>query len=144
MSSENEYITSAGYPSIEAYMHLRQISGLSPKTREQAEPVPANSWYGVIITHQPSGEVIGMGRIIGDGGWYFHIADMAVHPDHQRKGLGKIIINNLLNEIKERVPASPYISLLADPPGRKLYANNGFVETAPNSLGMVYKYTATE
>lgn len=25
------------------------------------------------------------GRVIGDGGWYFHIVDMATQPDHQRR-----------------------------------------------------------
>ncbi|WP_370260313.1 hypothetical protein [Cryobacterium sp. TMT3-29-2] len=30
-----------------------------------------------------------MGRIIGDGGWYFHIADMATLPEFQGRGLGR-------------------------------------------------------
>jgi hypothetical protein len=28
-----------------------------------------------------------MGRVIGDGGWYFHVVDMAVLPEHQRRDL---------------------------------------------------------
>ncbi|KAJ6153553.1 Acyl-CoA N-acyltransferase [Penicillium chermesinum] len=80
-----------------------------------------------------------MGRVIGDGGWYFHIADMAVDPAHQRKGLGDAVLKALIQQIKEASPSDgkPYISLLADKPGRKLYAKNGFVESAPESLGMV-------
>jgi len=33
-----------------------------------------------------------MGRVIGDGGWYFHIVDMAVLPEHQRRGLGDAVL----------------------------------------------------
>jgi GNAT superfamily N-acetyltransferase len=84
-----------------------------------------------------------MGRIIGDGGWYFHIADMATLPEHQRKGLGQVIIRELLAYIKANAPlgegSEPYVTLLADVPGRKLYAKHGFVETAPVTVGMSLK-----
>ncbi|KAJ5652938.1 Acyl-CoA N-acyltransferase [Penicillium longicatenatum] len=66
---------------------------------------------------------------------------MAVHPEHQKKGLGNVILKTLLQEIKNRAPADgkPYISLLADEAGRKLYFKNGFVESAPEEMGMVFK-----
>lgn len=72
---------------------------------------------------------------------YFHIADMAVHPEHQKRGLGDAIVKALLRKIKQEAPkdGEPYISLLADKPGRRLYERNGFVETAPHSLGMMLK-----
>jgi GNAT superfamily N-acetyltransferase len=80
-----------------------------------------------------------MGRIIGDGGWYFHIADMAVHPDHQKKGLGDAILKALLQRIAHNAPkdGEPYITLFADEAGRRLYYKNGFVDAAPGQLGMV-------
>ena len=45
-----------------------------------------------------------MGRIIGDGGWYFHVADMATLPDHQRRGLGVLVLSTLLERIAEHAP----------------------------------------
>ncbi|KAJ5771053.1 Acyl-CoA N-acyltransferase [Penicillium nucicola] len=133
-----------GYPSTPEYLHLRSAAGLSPKTPSQAAAVPTGSWYGCYITFKEDDstpKAVAMGRIIGDGGWYFHIADMAVDPGHQRKGLGDAILKALLAKIKQDAPADgkPYISLLADGPGRPLYAKNGFVESAPASLGMVLK-----
>ena len=83
-----------------------------------------------------------MGRIIGDGGWYFHIVDMAVLPVHQRKGLGDAILNALLRQIWLCVPrdwGKPYVSLFADEAGRRLYVKNGFVDTAPKEMGMKLK-----
>ena len=77
-----------------------------------------------------------MGRVIGDGGWYFHVVDMAVLPDHQRRGLGSAVLTYLLEQIRARAPKGAFVSLLADPPGRRLYARHGFVESAPDSIGM--------
>jgi ribosomal protein S18 acetylase RimI-like enzyme len=77
-----------------------------------------------------------MGRVIGDGGWYFHIADMATLPEHQGRGLGRRVLVDLLAQIDDEAPAEPYVTLMADAPGRRLYESLGFVETAPKSLGM--------
>ncbi|PKX89271.1 GNAT family N-acetyltransferase [Aspergillus novofumigatus IBT 16806] len=131
-----------GYPAVSDYLHLRAASGLTPKTKAQATAVAQGSWYGCYVTFEDESSgtstPVGMGRIIGDGGWYFHIADMAVLPDHQRKGLGDIILKTLLAKIRSEAPeGKPYVNLLADPPGRKLYAKNGFVESAPKELGMM-------
>jgi GNAT superfamily N-acetyltransferase len=77
-----------------------------------------------------------MGRVIGDGGWCFHISDMAVLPEHQRLGIGDVILTVLLDRIRTVAPPGAFVNLLADPPGRALYQRHGFFETAPHSVGM--------
>ena len=77
-----------------------------------------------------------MGRLIGDGGWYFHVVDMAVLPGHQRRGLGDAILSALMNQIRDSAPGGAYVNMLADPPGRTLYERHGFSDTAPGSVGM--------
>jgi GNAT superfamily N-acetyltransferase len=64
---------------------------------------------------------------------------MAVLPEHQRKGLGDVMLKHLLAYIKEHAAEGEiYISLNADPPGRKLYKSNGFVEAVKlDETGMV-------
>lgn len=42
-----------------------------------------------------------MGRLLGDGGWYFHVIDMAVLPEHQCRGLGDAILSALLDRARE-------------------------------------------
>ena len=76
-----------------------------------------------------------MGRVLGDGGWYFHIADVATDPGHQRRGLGRVVMEDLIARIDAEAPPHPYITLLGDPPGRALYRALGFVDSEP-SLGM--------
>lgn len=77
-----------------------------------------------------------MGRVIGDGGWYFHVVDVATLPEHQRRGLGSVVLTYLLADIRSRAPWGAYVSLIADVPGRPLYARHGFTETAPHSVAM--------
>jgi ribosomal protein S18 acetylase RimI-like enzyme len=123
-------------PTLSDYLRLRSESGLTPKTEEQARPVLDGSWTICHVVHEATGEVVGMGRVLGDGGWYFHIADMAVLPDHQRRGLGDAILTALLERIRAAAPTGARVNLLADPPGRRLYERHGFAETAPRSVGM--------
>jgi ribosomal protein S18 acetylase RimI-like enzyme len=118
---------------------LRVEAGLSPVTEEQAATALLGSWTACHIVHEADRGVVGMGRVLGDGGWYFHIVDMAVLPEHQRRGLGDAILRALLDHIRETVPPGAYVSLLADPPGRRLYERHGFSETAPESVGMALR-----
>ncbi|KAB8343123.1 hypothetical protein FH972_022716 [Carpinus fangiana] len=124
------YTLHHGYPPVPAYMHLRSASGLSPVTAEQAEHVAKGSWFGCHIVHNDTSTPVAMGRIIGDGGWYFHVADMATLPDHQRKGFGNVILHTLLAKIREKAPPGAYVNLIADKPGWKLYEKHGFQDVA--------------
>ena len=119
------------------YVRLRREAGLSEKSEQQARAALPGSWAVCRVVEERSGETVGMGRVIGDGGWYFHIADMAVLPAHQRKGIGDAILGALIERVREAAPPDAYVNLLADPPGRRLYENHGFRESAPESVGMV-------
>lgn len=123
-------------PSPEDFVDLRKEAGLSPVTPEQAELAVAGGWTAVHVTHDDEDRAVGMGRLIGDGAWMFQVIDMAVLPAHQRQGLGDAILSRLLQEISDRAPARAYVSLMADPPGRRLYARHGFADEYDVSAGM--------
>ncbi|MDX8148316.1 GNAT family N-acetyltransferase [Lentzea sp. BCCO 10_0061] len=122
-------------PSVDDYLRLREESGLSARTRAEAENGINGAWASASVIHVESGETAGMGRVLSDGGWYFHVIDMAVLPRHQRKGIGDAILTALLDHIHAQSP-NAYVNLLADPPGRRLYERHGFTESAPASVGM--------
>jgi GNAT superfamily N-acetyltransferase len=130
------YSLADGPPAAADYVELRRRAGLTPKRREQAEAAVGGSWAAVHVVDDSDGATVGMGRVIGDGGWYFHVIDMAVLPEHQRRGLGDAILSALLDRIRRDAPAGAFVNLLADPPGRRLYERHGFVPTAPGSVGM--------
>jgi len=124
-----------GPPSLADYLSLRLRAGLSPKTELQGAAAIQGGWWAVHV-QDSEGVTVGMGRVIGDGGWYFHIVDMAVLPEHQRRGIGDAILSALIERIRKTAPPDPYITLLADGPGHRLYARHGFIPTAPHSIGM--------
>jgi GNAT superfamily N-acetyltransferase len=124
------------FPDVDDYLRLRKLSGLSEKSREAAGKGLGNTLYGVSLIQND--ELIGMGRIVGDGGCFFLVVDIAVHPDFQRLGLGKRIMQALDAWLRANAPVSAHVSLLADGDARHLYAQYGFIETAPASIGMGY------
>ena len=124
------------FPDAATYRRLRVEAGLSPKTQEAAERGLANTLYGVSLVK--AGNVIGMGRVIGDNGTVFVIVDIAVRPDHQGQGQGRRIMAALDAWLRANAPASAYVMLIADGEARHLYSRFGFVETAPASVSMAY------
>jgi hypothetical protein len=40
----------------------------------------------VFVEEATAGSIVGLGRLIGDGAWCFHLVDMAVLPDHLPTG----------------------------------------------------------
>jgi len=79
--------------------------------------------------------------VIGHGGLFYQIVDVAVEPEHQRRGQGEAILTGLTDHLRATAPSSAYVSLLADGDARHLYALFGFQETAPTSVGMAFKVT---
>lgn len=121
-------------PPLADYLRLRRDTGLSPFTERAARTGLANTFDGVTLEYE--GRVVGMGRVIGDGGLFFQVVDIAVLPAHQGKGAGKAIMAALLARLEERLAAPAYVSLVADGEARHLYARFGFEPVAPKSIGM--------
>ena len=82
---------------------------------------------------------IGMGRIIGDGGCHCQVVDICVLPEYQGRGIGKLIMEKIVNFIDTEFPESCYISLIADGDAHHLYRKFGFKEVMPESRGMYYR-----
>ena len=118
-------------PSADDYRRLRVAAGLSPKSAE----LP-NTLFAVQIRKE--GEVVGMGRVVGDGGLFYQVVDIAVEPAHQGQGLGKAIVERIVDHLRQTAPVGAYVSLIADGEAWRLYAQYGFKPTAPASIGMAF------
>ncbi len=128
------------FPGVEDYCRLRVEAGMSSRSREAAERGLRNTLYGVSLLHND--HVIGMGRIVGDGGCFFLVVDIAVAPEHQGRGLGKRIMTALDAWLRANAPVSSVVSLVADGDAKHLYAKYGFVESAPHAVNMEYRVEA--
>lgn len=93
-----------------------------------------------IVTLRDFDKLIGMGRIIGDKGCFYHIMDIAVAPSYQGKGLGKLIMLEINKYLENHVPKTSYVSLIADVPADRLYKKLGFEYSEPKSAGMAKRY----
>lgn len=103
-------------PTPADYCELRRITGLSAKSEAAARVGLPNACFTVTIydDHQ----LIGMGRVIGDGATAFQIIDVAVRPKYQGQGHGKVIMQQIMDYIESVRQPGTYVSLIADYPGR--------------------------
>ena len=124
------------FPDVDDYLRLRAAAGMHEKTREAAARAFPNTLYGVQL--QRDGELVGMGRVIGDNGCFFTVVDIAVAPEWQGQGLGKRIMAALDAWLLRNVPPSAYVTLVADGDAKHLYSKFGFVESAPVAVNMEY------
>jgi hypothetical protein len=58
-------------PSVEDYNRVRAAAGLGRRNPHAAEIGLANSVFGVCV--ETEGRIVGIGRIIGDGGLFFEV-----------------------------------------------------------------------
>ena len=127
-------------PSADDYIRIRLAAGLSEKTREAAEKGLKGTLFAVTVF--AGSEPVGVGRVIGDGGCFFEVVDIAVLPEHQGRGLGRRIMASLMNYIHTHAPRSAYVSLMADHGTPAFYERFGFQRAElPKSAGMFLRIT---
>ncbi|WP_178025140.1 GNAT family N-acetyltransferase [uncultured Paenibacillus sp.] len=124
-------------PEINDYLQLRIQAGMSPRSEEGAAIGLANSLFAVSLYDEAG--LAGMGRLIGDGGCFMQVVDIAVRPDLRGRGLGKTIMGEIMAFLERHAPPQTYVSLIADAPADKLYRGFGFEYTAPGGHGMYWR-----
>jgi ribosomal protein S18 acetylase RimI-like enzyme len=67
-------------------------------------------------------EIIGFGRTVDDGKYYALLVDIVIHPNHQSKGIGKSIVN----ELRSRLEGYEFITLTAAPNKEDFYHRIGW------------------
>jgi GNAT superfamily N-acetyltransferase len=124
------------FPGIDDYRRMRASTGLSAKSAEASARGLANTTYGVSLLRD--GDVVGMGRIVGDGGCFHFVVDIAVDQQLQGRGLGKRIMDALDAWLRANAEPTAHVSLFADGNARHLYARYGFAQSE-KSVGMFYR-----
>ncbi|MDG5777940.1 GNAT family N-acetyltransferase [Haloarculaceae archaeon H-GB2-1] len=137
-----QYELSESLPDPETFVALREAVDMPPRSVETARRGLPNSLYGVSVVSSATGETVGMARIVGDGATVFHVCDMVVHPDHQRRGLGTRMMDALMGYLREHAPETAYVNLMADVDG--FYEQWGFERTAPTTKAMALPYDGRE
>ena len=124
-------------PGEDEYRALRIAAGLSAMSPEGARLGLPASWCSVCLRHE--GELVGMGRVVSDGGLFLFVVDIAVTPAWQGKGLGRRIMQALMDEVHARAPARTMVALIADGTAYRLYEKFGFKLVGPGAHGMLMR-----
>ncbi len=130
-------VLSREVPGGDEYLALRVAAGLSAMSPEGARTGLPASWCAVCLRHE--GELVGMGRVVGDGGLFLFVVDIAVTPAWQGQGLGRRIMQALMDEVHARAPSRTMVGLIADGAAHKLDEKFGFRLVAPGAHGMLLR-----
>lgn len=79
----------------EDFVRLRVEAGLVEVPVEHARRALQNGLINVSVIYQ--GELIGMGRMVGDGAMYWYLQEIIVLPNYQKQGIGTIIVKHLID-----------------------------------------------
>ena len=122
--------------SLEEYLTLREKVGWKKLTDKQATQALANCLYKVKAVDE-DGQVVGMGRVVGDGAVVCYIQDLIVIPKVQKLGIGSMIIQKLKAYVEAvREEGSTMMLCLMCAKGREpYYEKHGFIQRPTDTLG---------
>ncbi len=120
-------------PGAEEYIRLRQAVGWGTHEPSAIEECLRNSLY--CICAFADGELVGMARIVGDGGLVFYIQDVIVAPAHQRQGIGTQLMDKVMAYIQAHAHQNAVIGLMAAKGKEPFYERYGFIRRPTDKLG---------
>lgn len=106
---------------LDELSHLYRVAPMGDKPPEELATVFGNSMFACFVSFD--GALVGAGRALADGVDCAYIGHVAVHPDHQGKGLGSSIMHRLL----ELAAGHKKVILYASPGAEAFYKRLGFL-----------------
>lgn len=130
--------------SAEQFRELWETVWDDPPGLEQTRLAMKNTLFRVSVFDGE--EIVAMARVIGDLGLNYYIKDVVVKPNYQRRGIGKMMIKELLDFINAHgVPETGiFVELCAMPDKIPFYEKMGFDFNEARRLKMLYKVKKTE
>jgi predicted GNAT family N-acyltransferase len=125
-------------PTVDEYLALRAHVGWNElRDREAVARGLEGSLFAVCV--ERDGELVGIGRLIGDGGIYAYVQDVIVVEPDRGQGLSRLIMDALVRFLDGTYPEGAFIGLMAARGVAGLYERYGFVRRDDDAPGM-YRY----
>ena len=123
-----------GLPTISEYKKLRDSVGWWKTDEKATEVALSNSLFSVVVVE--NNDIAGLGRIVGDGGLYFYIQDLIVHPEFQKSALGKRLMAELMSYVSANAKSGAFVGLMAAKGLKQYYESFGFKARNEDAPGM--------
>jgi ribosomal protein S18 acetylase RimI-like enzyme len=94
------------------------------------------TWNVTVRTAQ--GRLVGLARVLDDGVLYASVWDLLVEPARQRRGIGRLLMTQVLEHTAER----RLVSLIATAAGEALYRALGFNASDGRSTALFLRHEA--
>jgi GNAT superfamily N-acetyltransferase len=121
-------------PTVEEYRRLRASVGWRALPEETMARGLAGSLFAACALAE--GEVVGTGRVVGDGGVYFYLQDVMVVPAWQGRGVGRQVTAALMGWLTAHAPPEAWIGLMASAGKAGFYETFGFRRRTGDAPGM--------
>jgi len=131
---EDEYQVVERIPTVEEYLALREAVGWGRLDEQMTARGLTHALFTVCLVHE--GNVIGCGRVIGDGGLYFYLQDIIVLPAFQGRGLGIRLMKAIMEYLEEHAYPGAFVGLMAAKDVSNFYTQFGFAIRPPERPGM--------
>ena len=113
------------------FIKLRQAVGWSCPEKDVISNGLKNTLFSVCI--EKDRELVGYGRVIGDGAFSLYIQDIIVIPEYQRLGLGSELMNEIIKYITGKYTKGTMVCLMAAIGKENFYKKFKFIER-PNEV----------
>jgi GNAT superfamily N-acetyltransferase len=85
-----------------------------------------------LAARDPAGELVGVARLLDDGGLHASLWDLIVRPDHRRRGVGTALARAALDRCADR----RLVALVSTPAAVPFFAAMGFTPESHGHLAM--------
>lgn len=122
----NELIIKYNELTVQEFISLWETVWGKAPSLEQTELAMKHTLFRVSVYDK--NKIVAMARMIGDMGLEYYIKDVAVRPEYQHKGIGKLLINELIKYIEENSISNTnvFVELSAMPDKIPFYEKFGF------------------
>ncbi|QFU07470.1 Acetyltransferase (GNAT) family protein [Rhodobacteraceae bacterium THAF1] len=111
-------------PIVGEYLELREAAGLPRATPAAAAKGLSGGLH--CVTARDGARLVGILRIVGDGGLTVSLTDLAVHPDWRGQGIGRGLMQRAMAWCDDALPRGCAIGVVARPGSFALYTEAGF------------------
>lgn len=120
---------------VSEYSELRRSVNWKEIPSAQAERGLRNTYY--LTAAVMNGQAVGMARLISDGGYVAYLADVIVRQDCQGQGIGRLILNDMMDYIKNTLSQGDQVMVvLVSAKGKEeFYKKFGFIERPNEQYG---------